>query len=190
WGPCMHSRTRPPRHLGRRHDRVVAPAGWPSSTPTGTPPASASPRTAASLARRLLRAALMSRYAFLESTNRGLFTPSPVLPEQYYALQRRPLTGSERLMVAVLEDAVALMSKKGRMEHPPTGRLMVLMRNTERWFRADDEKWVFSFRRICEALDLDAPYLRRVVLYGASPRGSAGRLAARMRGPSHLRATG
>ena len=149
-----------------------------------------SPRTAASLARRLLRAALMSRSAFLESTNRGLFTPSTILPGQYYAPQRRPLTGSERLMVAVLEDAVALMSKKGRMEHPPTGRQMVLMRNTERWFRADDEKWVFSFRRICEALDIDPVYLRRAVFHGASPRGGTGRLAARMRGPSHVRATG
>src|SRR5262245_7093900 len=130
----------------------------------------------------------MARSAFIESTNRGLFTPETMLPEQYYAAQRRSLTGTERLMAAILEDAVALRSKKSRMEHPPMGREMVLMRNTERWFRADDEKWVFSFRRICEALDLDPCYLRRVVLYGASPRGSAGRLAARMRG--HVRASG
>ena len=146
--------------------------------------------TSAALARSLLGPALMSRSAFLESTNRGLFTPATMLPEQYYAVQRRPLTGTERLMAAVLEDAVALMSKRGRMEHPPTGREMVLMRNTERWFRADDDKWVFSFHRICEALDLDPVHLRRVVLRGASPRGSGGRLAARMRGSSHLRAAG
>jgi hypothetical protein len=92
-------------------------------------------------------------------------------------------------MAAVLEDAIALMCKRDRMPRPPIGREMVLMRNTERWFRADDDKPVFSFVRICEALDLDPVYLRRVVLHGATLRRGTGRLAARMRGPSHLRAT-
>src|SRR5262245_26864048 len=48
--------------------------------------------TSAALARSLLGPALMSRSAFLESTNRGLFTPATMLPEQYYSVQRRPLT--------------------------------------------------------------------------------------------------
>jgi hypothetical protein len=132
---------------------------------------------------------LMARTAHLEGTDRGLFTPSMLLPEQYFAPQRRPLTGSQRLMAAVLEDAVALMCRRDRTERPQTGREMVLMRNTERWFRADDEKWVFSFLRICEALDLNPAYLRRMVLRRALPRRGTGRLAARMRGPSHLSVT-
>jgi len=186
----MYSRLRLREEFAERRECAVARVGRLVVAGRDAAIASRPARATASLARWLLGATLMARSAFIESTNPGLFTPETMLPEQYYAAQRRPLTGTERLMAAVLEDAVALMSKKARMEQPPTGREMVLMRNTERWFRADDDKWVFSFRRICEALDLDPARLRRVVLRGGSPRGSVGRLAARMRGPSHLCATG
>ncbi len=115
------------------------------------------------------------------SVERGLFGPDSLLPAQYFRVRRGPLTGSQRLMAAVLEDAVAVIARRdghrrGSRQH------LVVMREAERWFRANDHRSVFSFIHVCEALDLDPGALRRAVLHGPPHPIGGGRLAARIRG--------
>src|SRR5262247_1515755 len=81
----------------------------------------------------------------------GLFEPHIVLPVQYFTrLQRSAVwTGEQRLMAAVLEDAIAVCSKRGI---PKRSKGRQILRETLRWLRSNDRKWTFSFLRICEHL--------------------------------------
>ena len=63
---------------------------------------------------------------------------------------RRP---EGRLMLAVLQDAVAALLKGVRAPQGPSQELVS-------WFLADDVDWPFSFVNICEMLDVDAARLR------------------------------
>jgi hypothetical protein len=90
----------------------------------------------------------------------GLFEPNIVLPVQYFTrLQRGAVwTGEQRLMAAVLEDAVVVCSKRGA---PKTSKGRQVLRETLRWLRSNDRTWTFSFLRICEHLDLSPSAIRR-----------------------------
>ena len=90
----------------------------------------------------------------------GLFEPHVVLPVQYFTrLQRSAVwTGEQRLMAAVLEDAIAVCCKRGI---PKTSKRRQVLRETLRWLRSNDLKWTFSFLRICEHLDLSPSAIRR-----------------------------
>ena len=90
----------------------------------------------------------------------GLFEPHIVLPVQYFTrLQRSAVwTGEQRLMAAVLEDAIAVCSKRGI---PKRSKGRQILRETLRWLRSNDRKWTFSFLRICEHLDLSPSAIRR-----------------------------
>jgi len=90
----------------------------------------------------------------------GLFEPHIVLPVQYFTrLQRSAMwTGEQRLMAAVLEDAVAVCSKRGI---PKSSKGRQVLRETLRWLRSNDRTWAFSFLRICEHLDLSPTAIRR-----------------------------
>ena len=100
----------------------------------------------------------------------ALFEPHTVLPEQYFTrLQRSSSwTGEQRLMAAILEDAVAVCRK---LEAPKTSKSRHVLRETLRWLRSNDSKWTFSFLRICETLDLEPTAIRRGirVLSGEEP---------------------
>ena len=90
----------------------------------------------------------------------GLFEPNIVLPVQYFTrLQRGAVwTGEQRLMAAVLEDAVVVSSKRGV---PKTSKGRQVLRETLRWLRSNDRTWTFSFLRVCEHLDLSPSAIRR-----------------------------
>jgi hypothetical protein len=90
----------------------------------------------------------------------GLFEPHTVLPVQYFTrLQRSAAkSGEQRLMVAILEDAVAVCS---RANAPKTSKGRQVLRETLRWIRSNDRTWMFSFLRVCDMLDLDASAIRR-----------------------------
>ena len=92
----------------------------------------------------------------------GLFEPHTILPVQYFTrLQRSAVwTGEQRLMAAVLEDAVSVCSKRGI---PKSSKGRQILRETLRWLRSNDRKWTFSFLRICEHLDLSPSAIRRGV---------------------------
>jgi hypothetical protein len=90
----------------------------------------------------------------------GLFEPNTILPVQYFTrLQRGSAwTGEQRLMAAILEDAVAVCAKPTA---PRASKARHVLRETVRWLRSNDRTWMFSFLRICEMLDLDPGAIRR-----------------------------
>ena len=104
----------------------------------------------------------------------ALFEPHTILPEQYFTrLQRGSVwSGEQRLMAAILEDAVAVSSKPVA---PSTSKARHVLRETLRWLRCNDRTWTFSFLRICETLDLDPSAIRRAIriLRGEESRDSA-----------------
>jgi hypothetical protein len=62
------------------------------------------------------------------------------------------------LMLAVLEDAIACY-----MNHlkPKSISGKTIFNDAERWFFDDAGDWIFSFASICDAVGLDADYLRQ-----------------------------
>ncbi len=62
-----------------------------------------------------------------------------------------------RLMLAVLEDALNIIREPAR--HVRAGRRR-LVRETIDWVLSDDVAWPFSFRNVCEALNIDERRLR------------------------------
>jgi hypothetical protein len=90
----------------------------------------------------------------------ALFEPHTILPVQFFTrLQRNAAwTGEQRLMAAILEDAIAVCCKP---EPPRTSKGRTLLRESLRWVRSNDRTWTFSFLRICEMLDMDPSAIRR-----------------------------
>src|SRR4029453_5315391 len=96
----------------------------------------------------------------MEENLPGLFEPTQILPVQYFTgLQRSAAwTGEQRLMAAIMEDAVAVCSKPSI---PKSSKARHVLRETLRWVRSNDRTWMFSFLRICEMLDLEPSAIRR-----------------------------
>ena len=92
-----------------------------------------------------------------------LFQPDIILPSQHRdTLQRRtPQDPEKRLMLAVLEDAVACF-RNGL--HARDHRRMELFNDSEAWIREENADWLFSFEHICDALGLDARLIRDELL--------------------------
>jgi hypothetical protein len=90
----------------------------------------------------------------------GVLEPDTLLASQYFDRVRRraALAGERRLMVAVLEDAVATYLKHAGAEEPPARELFA---EVEAWVESDEAIWLYSFVNVCAVLDLDADYLRR-----------------------------
>jgi len=90
----------------------------------------------------------------------GLFQPDTLLPSQFFDRIRRRTEheGERRLMIAVLEDAVAVYRKQAGARD---ARNQQLFREAEEWIEDPDRTWLFSFQNICDVLGLDADYLRR-----------------------------
>ena len=94
-----------------------------------------------------------------ESISR-LFEPDTILPSQFS--DRVNLGHSsypeKRLMLAVLEDAVATFQ---RYVDARDRRGQRLHREAEEWFQSDENEWPFAFVNICNALEIEPEYLRR-----------------------------
>jgi len=90
----------------------------------------------------------------------SLFEPHIILPVQFSTrLQRSAArTGEQRLIAAILEDAIAICCKPNP---PKTSKGRTVLRESLRWVRSNDRKWLFSFLRICEMLDVDPSAIRR-----------------------------
>jgi hypothetical protein len=80
---------------------------------------------------------------------------APLLPEQLLDAPRR--TPEQRLMAAVLEDAMRELS---RPEGEWIGARARRLAEIHAWFASDDVAWPFSFVNVCEALDLDVGSFR------------------------------
>lgn len=66
-------------------------------------------------------------------------------------------------MAAMLEDAIAIYLKPTAAR---TSQARHVARQARRWLRSDDRAWVFSFLRVCGALDLDPNAIRRFLRSG------------------------
>ena len=94
----------------------------------------------------------------MEERVTSLFQPDTLLPEQFLDTFRRKLylEPEKKLMLAILEDAVACYQKyicardsKGR----------ALFHETEQWIEEGGDA-IFAFNSVCEVLGLDPNYLR------------------------------
>jgi hypothetical protein len=80
-----------------------------------------------------------------------------ILPSQYFG-PRRTQVPEQRLMMAVLHDALDCVEKY-RCATDSHGRW--LFREAQRWFLADETDWPYSFECICGVLDLDSNAVRQ-----------------------------
>jgi hypothetical protein len=109
-----------------------------------------------------------------------------VLPSQFFMdAGGAALPGEKRLMIAVLGEAIDTFLKH-RRSVGIRGRL--LFAEASRWIADTDAGWLFSFERVCEALDLDAQRVRRWVrasAEGPCPRRGWHRTAVTRRRMAH-----
>ena len=86
--------------------------------------------------------------------------PDTLTPAQFFDRQftESTLVPEKRLMLAVLEDAIASFQRNfiqpRQVDEGSEG-------DVESWLDSDDMSWPFSFASICEALDMEPEYLRR-----------------------------
>ncbi|MFQ5849044.1 MAG: hypothetical protein ACE5JU_00490 [Candidatus Binatia bacterium] len=100
----------------------------------------------------------------LEERVASLFQPDTVLPAQYLETVRRKthLEPEKKLMLAVLEDAVACYQKYIAARD---GKGKSLFREADEWILEENSDWLFSFDNICEALGLNPKYIREGLLH-------------------------
>jgi len=93
----------------------------------------------------------------------SLFQPDTLLPSQYFETFRRRahLEPEKRLMLAVLEDAIACFQK---YVFARDAKGKAIFRDAEEWILEDDRDWLFSFSNICEILELDPQYVRHGIV--------------------------
>ncbi len=96
----------------------------------------------------------------MEERVSSLFQPDTLLPEQYLETFRRRfhLEPEKKLMLAVLEDAIACFQK---YVFARDGKGKVLFQEAEDWVLDENGDWLFSFANVCETLGFDPAYLRQ-----------------------------
>ena len=92
--------------------------------------------------------------------------PDTMTPLQFFdrIFAEASLVPEKRLMLAVLEDAIAayqrafVQPKEKEEAAPPQPTTDEY--DVEAWLASDDMSWPFSFASICQALDMEPEYLR------------------------------
>ena len=84
---------------------------------------------------------------------------TPVIIEQLF--RNGIHGGEEKLMLAVLQDAVECFQKHVLAQYPWDKKLF---QEAENWILAKNTDWSFSFENICETLQLHPGYLRQGLL--------------------------
>jgi hypothetical protein len=111
----------------------------------------------------------------------AVFAPEQYLPSQLAQARRDSLIcGEKALLLAVLEDAIRCLDARS------TSRAH-LAREAERWVRAEDHDWPFSFVNVCGHLDVDPQQLRAALLARRSRRRAAASSAREGAYRLHLR---
>jgi hypothetical protein len=64
------------------------------------------------------------------------------------------ITAEQRLMYAILEDALRMLTCEPASVHARVAA------DSRDWMLCDDVAWPFSFRNVCDALDIDVAALR------------------------------
>jgi hypothetical protein len=93
-----------------------------------------------------------------QSSGPGL-EPEMILPSQFFdhVGLDASLQPEKRLMLAVLEDAVGTFQKFVTVS---TRRGQRLFAEAEEWFSSPSTEWPFDFENVCEALGMEASFLR------------------------------
>ncbi len=91
-------------------------------------------------------------------TDRGLFEPDVLLRDQFGVRSGATVSREKRLMLAVLENALDSYQKYV-FAHDGQGRQM--FDEAVEWLESTNTEWLFSYRNICETLDINPDYLRR-----------------------------
>ena len=88
--------------------------------------------------------------------------PEMLLPAQFAELLQgsSQRTGEQRLMAAVLEDAIRSFCTHAGAAGKRAQRLFG---ETAEWFASPDASWPFAFETVCDALALDPEWIRRVL---------------------------
>jgi hypothetical protein len=82
------------------------------------------------------------------------------LPSQFFLPAQESYdywTGSRRLMLSVLRDALASWF---RYRRDSSKRGQRLFRETRDWFWSSDQSWLYAFESICEHLEFDPDFIR------------------------------
>jgi hypothetical protein len=84
-----------------------------------------------------------------------MIEPDIILPS--HLLRRTLATPEKRLLLAVLEEAVGTYQRYILATDP---RGMATLAEVETWFASEDAARLYAFVAICDALGIDAPYVR------------------------------
>ncbi|MFT4570312.1 MAG: hypothetical protein ACI8TX_000899 [Hyphomicrobiaceae bacterium] len=108
-----------------------------------------------------------SRTVCVQDPAATMVAPDTMTPFQFYdrILAEASLVPEKRLMLAVLEDAIAAFQRAYVQPKDATEtKTEVTENDVELWLESRDASWPFSFESICEALDMEAEYLRNGLL--------------------------
>ena len=96
----------------------------------------------------------------MEERVTSLFQPDTLLPDQYLDTYRRKLhlEPEKKLMLAILEDAIACFQK---YVSATDAKGKALFQEAEDWIQQAAGEGVFAFDSICEGLGLSPDYIRR-----------------------------
>jgi hypothetical protein len=88
----------------------------------------------------------------------SFFPPDAVSSPQYFEDRRRkPLEPEERLVLAILEDAINCFQENHLARQ---GRRKRLFDEVRTWIFEPEHDWVFGFENICDVLGFDPGYIR------------------------------
>ncbi len=94
----------------------------------------------------------------LPASASAVFEPETILPSQLLDRDSgASLQPEKRLMLAVLEEAVATLQRYAAARGRAAERQF---EDARQWLFADDLTWTFSFVNICHALGLEPAYVR------------------------------
>ena len=101
-----------------------------------------------------------SKTVCVEDPANKMVEPDTMTPLQFYdrIFAEASLVPEKRLMLAVLEDAIASFQRAFIQPKPMIEESEDF--NVEAWLESDDMSWPFSFASICQALDMEPEYLR------------------------------
>lgn len=96
-----------------------------------------------------------------EIANKPFLAHDPLNEVPYQPKRRTDLEPEKRLMLAVLEDAIAMFQKYVTARD---SKGKALFRGAEEYILEKDSDWLFSFENICDFLSFDVDYLRKGLL--------------------------
>ena len=90
----------------------------------------------------------------------GLFEPDVLMGDEWGATFRRrgAMSSEKRLMLAVLKNALQSYQKYALAQSAHESQLF---EEVAEWIECEYSEWFFSFRSICENLEINPVYLRR-----------------------------